>query len=162
MSEGTVTFAITADTTDAFASIAELQVAIDQQARDMRIHRNTLIRQLREGFTLISSLMSSFRQAMSLIGAQIDPFFSALVGLVLSTTSMLLSAGTTLALTGIGGVAGAIILGLAISFNILTLAKLADDKFDISRAFTTMRQEMLAHARGAIPRQVFGGAFTVG
>ena len=162
MSEGSVTFAITADTTEAFASITELQAAIDQQARDMRIHRNTLIRQLREGFTLISSLMSSFRQAMSLIGAQMDPFFSALVGLVLSTTSMLLSASTTLAMTGIGGVAAAIILGLAISFNILTLAQLADDKFEISRAFTSMRQQMLAHARGAIPRQVFGGAFTVG
>ena len=156
MSEGTVTFAITADTTSAFASIAELQEAIDQQARDAKIHRNTLMRNIREGYTLISQMMSAFRQAMSLIGAQIDPFFSALIGLVLSTTSMLISAGTTLAATGIGGVAGAIILGLAVSFNIITLAKLIDDKIDIKESFRVMVQEIQA----APIRQQFGGGRT--
>ena len=162
MSEGSVTFAITADTTEAFASIAELQEAIDQQARDARIHRNTLMRQIREGFTLISSLMSSFRQAMSLIGAQIDPFFSALIGLVLSTTSMLISSATTLAGTGIGVAAAAIILGLAISFNILTLGKLASDKFGIEESLREIRQAVHAQAVATPGRAGFGGAFVVG
>ena len=154
-----MTIGVDVDTSAAHTNLAELQTAIDQQARDMRIHRNTLIRQIREGFTLISSLMSSFRQAMSLMGAQIDPFFSALIGMVLSTTSMLISAGTTLAATGIGGVAGAIILGLAISFNILTLGKLIDDKFNIKESYDEMRLEVLARAR-AVPMRGFGGAFT--
>ena len=155
-----MTIGVDVDTSAAHTNLAELQTAIDQQARDMRIHRNTLIRQIREGFTLISSLMSSFRQAMSFMGAQIDPFFSALIGLVLSTTSMLISAGTTLTGTGIGAVAGAIILGLAISFNILTLGQLLNDKFDIKQTIDEMRQEMFARARATPPRQVqFGAGF---
>ena len=159
MSEGPVTIPITADSTAAFASITELQAAIDQQARDWKIQRNTLMRQIREGFTLISSLRSSFRQAMSLIGAQIDPFYSALIGLVLSTTSMLISSATVLAGTGIGVAAAAIILGLAISFNILTLAQLASDKFEIAEAFSAMKQELFARPRVATGRQPFGVGF---
>ena len=159
MSEGSVTFAITADSTAAFASIAVLQEAIDQQARDWKIQRNTLMRQIREGFTLISSLMSSFRQAMSLIGAQVDPFFSALIGLVLSTTSMLISSATVLAATGVGGVAAAILFGVAISFNILSLAKLADDKFKISEMFSEIRQELHAHPITDRGTQAFGVGF---
>ena len=159
MSEGPVTIPITADSTAAFASIAELQAAIDEQARDWKADRNTLLREIREGFALISSLMSSFRQAMSLIGAQIDPFYSALIGMVLSTASMLISAATTLALTGIGGVAAAIILGIAISFQILTTAKLVSDQFEIAEAFSAMRQELFARPRVATGRQAFGVGF---
>ena len=159
VSEGPVTIPITADTTGAFASITELQAAIDQQARDWKIQRNTLMRQLREGFALISSLMSSFRQAMSLIGAQIDPFYSALIGMVLSTASMLISAATTLALTGIGGVAAAVILAIAISFQILTTAQLVSDQFEIGEAFSAMKQELFARPRTATGRQPFGVGF---
>ena len=162
MSEGTVTFAITADTTAAFASIAELQAAIDEQAREARIHRNKLMREIREGFMLISQMMSSFRQAMSLIGAQVDPFFSALIGMVLSTTSMLISAATTLALTGIGGIAAAILFGIAVSFNILTTAKLISDQEFIQEGFRSMIWDLRgATARLAAqgPRTAFGVGF---
>lgn len=156
MSEWTVGGAIIMDTSDAFMKIKELQDAIDQQAREWAIQRNTLLRQIREGFTLISSLMSSFRQAMSLFGAQIDPYYSALIGMVLSTTSMLLSAATTLALTGIGGVAAAIILGLAISFNILTVAKLTADKRASDSSFGMISAELRDLQRRSPPR--FSGA----
>jgi len=159
VSEGPITIPITADSTAAFASITELQGAIDQQARDWKVQRNTLMRQIREGFTLISSLMSSFRQAMSLMGAQIDPFYSALIGMVLSTASMLISSATTLALTGIGGAAAAVILGLAISFQILTLAKLVADKEKTDGILTALSQAIASGSRGTPTPQAFGVGF---
>ena len=159
MSEGPITIPITADTTGAFASIAELQEAIDQQARDAKIHRNTLLRNIREGYMLISQMMSSFRQAMSLIGAQIDPFYSALIGMVLSTTSMLISSASVLSATVLGAPVGAILFGLAIAFNILTTAQLVSDQLGIAEAFSAMRQELFARPRVATGRQPFGVGF---
>ena len=162
VSEGSVSFAITADVTDAFGSIAELQDKIDQQASDWQIARNKLLREVREGFMLISSLMSSFRQAMSLMGAQVDPFFSALVGMVLSTTSMLISAASVLTGTGIGAAVGAVLFGVAIAFNILTTAKLINDQEWIQEGFRSMIWELRADtARLAAqgPRTPFGVGF---
>ncbi len=162
MSEGSIEWALVADSSDGFAKVKSLQDAINQQARDWQIQRNKLMREIREGFMLVSSLMMSFRQVMGIIGAQIDPFFSALVGLVLSTTSMLISSATVLAATGIGGVAAAIMFGIAISFNILSLAKLADDQFKISEQMRTIKLAVQAQRRAAPGRATFGGAFRVG
>ncbi len=159
VSEGPVIIPVVAETSAAHASLTELQEAIDQQARDWKIQRNTLMRQIREGFTLISSLMISFRQVMSILGAQIDPFFSALSGMVLSTTSMLISSATALAGTGVGAVAAAIMLGIAISFNIITTAQLVSDKFNIAEAFSAMKQELYARPRTARGTQPFGVGF---
>ena len=162
MSEWTLSYALVADSAEGFAEVKALQDAINEQARQWKIDRNTLLREVREGFMLISSLMSSFRQAMSLIGAQMDPFFSALVGMVLSTTSMLISAATVLTGTGIGAAVGAVLFGLAIAFNLLTLAKLVADKEEIQQGFKSMMRDLRAtSARQAErgPRTVIAGGF---
>ena len=157
-----VEIGITIDTSEAQMSIEEVQARADEVTKEWRINRNTILRQVREGFTMISSLMSSFRQAMSLMGQQIDPFFSALIGMVLSTASMLISSATTLAMTGIGGAAAAVILGIAISFQILTLGKLLADKLEIKADFSSIHAQMKAmenKARETGPRGPLGGSF---
>ena len=86
----TVTVAILGDTSDVLAKVTLVNAAVDEMTRKAKIARALVVQQVREGLTLISSMMSSFRMAMSLFGQTIDPFFSALVGMVLSTTSMLI------------------------------------------------------------------------
>jgi hypothetical protein len=127
----------------------------DALIREWRIERNTLMRQVREGFTLVSSLMSSFRQAMSLFGQQIDPFFSALISMVIATASMLISASTVLAMTGIGGAAALVVFSLAISFQVLTLGKLIADKAETDGLLDKIMNAM--HAPRGITQ--LGGRF---
>lgn len=154
MSDFTISGALIMETDQAFAEIKAVRDAADQQVRDWKIQRNTILRQIREGFTLISSLMSSARQAFSVFGGTIDPFFSALIGMVLSTASMLISAATVLVGTGVGAAAGAVIFGLAVGFNILTTIKLIKDKAEINSALFDMQQIIASMTR---PRQAPGG-----
>jgi len=133
---------LTVDSTEAKLSIDEIKAKADEVTREWKINRNTILRQVRETFTLISSLFSSFRQAMSLFGQQIDPFFSALVSMVLATASMLISAATTLAATGIGGAAAAVVFGIAMAFQILTLTKLTADKAETMGLFRDIQQQI--------------------
>ena len=152
-----VTIFLGIDADEAFQEIAAVKGAADEQARLWKIQRNTILRQIREGFTLISSLMSSARMAFSLIGAQIDPFFSALIGMVLSTASMLISAASTLALTGVGGVAAAVLFGLAIGFQVVTIAKLIADKERTDGILTSLSQAIASGSIGGAARQAPGG-----
>ena len=119
---------IDVDSAAATAEIAAIKAKTDEVVRQWKIDRTILIQQIREAFTLISQLMSSFRQAMSLFGQQIDPFFSALIGMVFALTSMLISSAAVLKATILGAPVGAIIFGLAVAFNILTIGKLLADK----------------------------------
>lgn len=126
------------DTSEANVQLDEVEARVDEVTREWAARRTSIYTEVREAFRIISSLMSSFRQALSLFGQQIDPFFSALVGMVISTTSMLISVGTTLVGTGIGATVGAIVLGIAIAFNILTTIKLIADQKEIVAAFRDM------------------------
>ena len=123
-----VTIHIDVDTTQAETSIDAVKAKADEVTRQWKIDRALLIQQVREGFMLISQIWSSFRQGMALFGQQIDPFFSALIGMVLSTTSMLISAATVLTGTGVGAAMGAVLFGVAVGFNIVSIAKLIADK----------------------------------
>ena len=150
-----ITIALMTDATQSFAEIKAVKDAHDEMVREHKIARNTMLRQIREGFTLISQLMSAMGQAFTLFSQQIDPFFSALIGMVLSTASMLISSATTLALTGIGGVAAAIILGIAVSFQILTLGKLVADKEKTDGIISSMMQSISAAAE----KRAWGSGF---
>ena len=152
-----ITIGISADATEAFQEIQAVKAAMDEQTRDWKIQRNTILRQIREGFTLISQLMSAMGQAFTLFSQQIDPFFSALIGMVLSTASMLISSATTLALTGIGGVAAAIILGIAVSFQILTLGKLVADKEKTDGIISSLLEGIASGSTGGATQQPRGG-----
>ena len=131
---------VVVDTTQATASIQETKAGADAVVRQWKIDRAIIIQQVREGLTLISQLWSSFRQAMTLFGRQIDPFFGALIGMVLATTSMLISAAATLSATILGAPVGAVIFGLAVSFNILSIGKLIADKEKTDAILTNMAQ----------------------
>ena len=149
-----VSIGLSVDTTAADMSMDEVKAKADALTRKWKIDRNTLMREIREGFMLISSLWSSFNQAMRLFGQQVDPFYGALIGMVLSTTSMLLSAASTLSATVIGIPLGAILFGVAISFNILSMGKLLADNESIRASFA-----QLAAAGAADPRTPQGVGF---
>lgn len=144
------------DATAALASIDAVKAQADEQARQWATQRNTMLRQIREGFTLISQLMSTVRQAFSIFGQQIDPFYSALIGMVLATASMLLSAASVLSATVLGAPVGAVLFGLAIGFQILTLGKLVADKVH-SEGVMEQMQSNLADLGSIVSRQGLGG-----
>ena len=92
---------------------------------------------------------------MSLLGQQIDPFFSSLVSMVIATTSMILSAATVISGTGIGATIGAYMFAVAMTFNLITLGKLVADKAHTMGLFDNIdRQISMAGQRTPI-----GGSF---
>ena len=151
---------VAVSTVQAQLDINTVKAQADEVVRQWKIDRAIMIQQIREGLTLISQLWSTFRQAMSLFGQQIDPFFGALVGMVLATTSMLISASATLSATVLGIPLGAVIFGLAMSFNILTIAKLVADKEKTDGMMTSMIQAISRGAQGGgVPGTVGLGGF---
>jgi len=134
-----VTVGIVVDSVQAQLAIKDVMEQAAAATRDWKTRRAQIISGIRQTLSMISSLMSSFRQAMSLIGEQIDPFYSALIGMVISTVSMLISIGAGLVGSGIGSAAGAVVLGIAVALNILTTAKLVADQLDIKADFSELR-----------------------
>ena len=151
-----VNIIIKSDSSDVRKDHREVKDMADQQAREWAIQRNTMLRQIREGFTLISQLMSTVRQAFSIFGAQIDPFYSALIGMTLATASMLLSAASVLSATVLGAPVGAVLFGLALSFQILTLGKIVADKI-ASEGVMAQMQSNLSDIGSIVRRQGLGG-----
>ena len=148
MSSPPVTVGIVVDSIQAQLAIKDVMDQADAATRDWQSRRAEILSGIRQATTLIASLMSSFRQAISLIGAQIDPFFSALIGMVLSTVSMLVSIGVGLIGSGIGGAAGAVVLGIAIGMQVLTIAKLTADQTGISEEFHKMKVNLAIERQG--------------
>lgn len=140
-----ITVGLIVDTVQAQLAIQDIVAQGEAATKDWARKRQMIISGIRQTMSMISSLMSSFRQAMSLIGQQIDPFYSALIGMVISTVSMLLSIGAGLAATGpIAGAAGAVVIGIAIGLNILTTAKLVADQLEIKADFSGIREALKA------------------
>ena len=135
-----VTVGIVVDSIQAQLAIQDIRAQAEAATRDWKSRRQEIMSGIRQTMTHISSLMMSFRMAMSLIGQTIDPFFSTLIGMVISTVSMLISVGTGLVGTGIGAAAGAVVIGIAIALNILTTAKLVADQVEIKADFTALRE----------------------
>ena len=140
--EHPITVAIIGDTGDIFTKIDQVRTALDELTLEARVRRTEIIQMVREGFTMISQLMSSFRQAMTVFGQSVDPFFSALIGSVLALSSMLISSAAVLSSTIIFAPLGAVIFGLAVSFNILTITKLLGDKAATMTFFNEIKQDM--------------------
>jgi len=150
-----VTIYLGMDTTEAEANIESVKAQADAVVKQWKIDRAILVQQVREGFTLISQMWSTFRQGMSLFGQTIDPFFSAMVGMVLSTTSMLISSATAISATVLGAPVGAILFGVAVSFNILTMAKLIGDKAETMGLFDAINQHIKSLGRNSGFRRSF-------
>ena len=137
-----VTVGIVVDSVQAQLAIQDVMRMSKAATEDWKSRRQEIMSGIRTTMTHISSLMSSFRMAMSLIGQTIDPFFSTLIGMVISTVSMLLSVGAGLTGSGIGIAAGAVVIGIAVALNILTTAKLVADQLEIKTNFTALRESL--------------------
>ena len=123
-----VTIAIVADTTEALAEIERFRAAADEAVGRAKEARKEIMTQVRSGLSAISQMMTSFSLAMHLIGANVDAFYGALIGMTLSTISMLISVATGLAATVIGIPASAIVFGIAATIQMITMEKLIFDK----------------------------------
>ena len=135
-----VTVGLVVDSVQAQLAIQDVMRMSKEATEKWKADRQTIMSGIRQTMTHISSLMSSFRMTLSLIGETIDPFFSTLIGMVISTVSMLLSVGVGLVGTGIGAAAGAVVIGIAVGINILTTAKLVADQLEIKADFTALRE----------------------
>ena len=133
---------ILADTTQAESMIGRLMGMLDAVAKRAHTVRQETIRGVREGFRMINSLMSSYREVMSIMGQNIDPFFDALLSVVAATVSLLLSVATGLLATGVGGAAAAVVAGIAIGLNIITTANLIRSKLEIMAALASLEARM--------------------
>ena len=123
-----VTIAITADTSEAFAEITRLNAAADEAVKKARLARSEIMKDVRAGLSAISQMYTSFSMAMHLIGANVDAFYAALIGMTLSTISMLLSVAAGLAATVVGIPASVIVFGVAATIQMITMEKLIIEK----------------------------------
>ena len=129
------------NTDEVDASIEATQAKADATVAFWRRSRQEILSGIRNTMTMLSTMMSSFRVAMSIIGAQIDPFFSALIGMTLSTVSMMLSLSAALAVTGVGFSAAMLLASIAVGLNIALMGKLINDKTLILKMFKESFQE---------------------
>lgn len=148
-----VDFTVDVSTAAAEANIERMKAQADAAVQKWRLQRVEIIQGIRETMTLLSSMMTSASQVMTLIGQQIDPFFSALIGMTLSTISMMLSMSAALSATVIGVPAALLIGSIAIGLNLVLLMKLLKDKAETMTFFTDMRQSMAGQ------RTAIGGSF---
>ena len=118
-----VTIAITADTSEAFAEITRLNAAADEAVKKARLARQDIMKDVRAGLSAVSQMMTSFSMAMHLLGQNIDAFYAALIGMTLSTISMLLSVAAGLASTVVGIPASVIVFGVAATIQLITMEK---------------------------------------
>ena len=150
VSEDRVTIYIDVDSTDANTSIDDVKEKADAATREWRMRRLEIIQGIRETISLMSQAWGTFRQFVSLVGGQIDPFYGALIGMTLSTISMMLSLASALSTTVVG-VPYAIILGaVAIELNVLMMGKLIKDKLDTMSKFSTMKAVTATDLSGLI------------
>ena len=115
-------------TEGAEAKLLRLQGLATETVQKGKEARRKVMQEVSLAMTNISSMMSSFSMAMHLMGSQVDAFYGALIGMTLSTISMMISIAAGLASTGVGIPASVIIMGIAATLQIMTILKLVDDK----------------------------------
>lgn len=152
MSEG-LTFGVYADTTPFFNGIAEAQAARDKLVKEWGETRREIIHGVREGFMMVNSLISSYRQVISLMGTTIDPVFDAMVAMLSATVSMMLSIATAYKATLVLSPLGAVVTAVAIGLSILSYSNLMRGQFEVLAA--------LAKVESRMPQPVSGVAYGV-
>lgn len=123
-----VTLGVSVDTSQAQVELSTLMKQVDAATIQAREARRKILREISMATAAVSSMLSSFSMAMSLIGGQVDAFYGALIGMTLSTISMIISIATGLAATGVGIPAAAILMSVALFLNVATLTKLINEK----------------------------------
>ena len=123
-----VTVGIGIDTTELDAGLDGAMARVDAVVKAARLARQEVLRDVRIGLNAISGMLANYSQAMSLLGLQVDAFYGALIGMVLSTISMLISISAAIAATGVGIPVAAYIMAIAVGLNIAAIGKLLADK----------------------------------
>ena len=150
-----VTIYIRTDTTDIDASIEETAAKADEVVREWATQRRTILSQVREAFSMINSLISTFRGYMSIIGAQIDPFFDVILGMISSTISMLVAVATAYYATVILAPWAVVVSAAAAGLAVVTFAKSMSDKAEMLAKFANVKQQLSMAAQ----RSPIGGSF---
>ncbi len=153
MSEG-VTFSVNVDTAAAQMELTTLMTMTDEAVRKMVVARQKIIRGVREGLYMVSSLIGSYRQAISLIGGTIDPIFDAMLTMLSATVSMMLAIAAAYTSTIAMAPLGAVVAGIAIGLSILSYANLIASQAQIIATLANLEAQM--------PKPVRGVAFGVG
>jgi hypothetical protein len=137
------------------ADIEEVDKQMDAVAEEWKIKRQVIINGIRQSLSAISSMMSSFTQAMNLVGAAIDPFFSSLIGMVTSTVSMMLGISAGLASTVVGSSVAVVIASIALYMQGILFAKLVIDKINTTRQMNEIMQAVAGLA--PVGQRTIGG-----
>ena len=143
------------DSNEVDASIEATKAKADEVVREWKANRQEIIRGVREAMGYVNSLISNYREAMSIMGQQIDPFFDALLGMVSATVSLLLSIATVFIATGVGSTFGAVIGALAVGLSVLSYAKLMTSKAEIMAGLADLTAKISMGGQ----RTPIGGSF---
>ena len=154
MSEG-LTFTVEADTALAYSQLAAFKGAHDKAVAEMASDRQVVIRGIREGMRMTQQMITAYRQAVSIFGGTIDPFFDAILTMVSATFSMMISVAAAYSSTIVGAPIGAVIAGIAIAFNILTWAKLMASQAEIMASIGKMNQQIATQSYGRLTGMSF-------
>jgi len=122
---------IAIDSTEAEMDMSILQGKIDQQVREWRMQRQVIVSQLHDLSRGIGLLIRGIRLVAEATGQTLDPMQNALLGLVSSTTSLIISTAIALTvgslglLTGVALAMSAFAYGMEIAHTIKLLADFA-------------------------------------
>lgn len=130
------------NTAAAQLELTTLMTMTDEAVKKMVIARQKIIRGVREGMYMVTSLISSYRQAVSLIGGTIDPLFDAMLTMLSATISLMMAIASAYTSTIAMAPLGAVVAGIAIGLNILTYANLMASQTEIIATLTKLDREM--------------------
>jgi hypothetical protein len=150
---------VTIDDTDIVATSADIEdvdAQVDAVVDKWAMSRQEIINGIRISINAISSLMSSFREALNLIGLSIDPFFSSLFSMVMSTISMMLGVAAGYAATGIGAGIATVVASVALYMQVVLLGKLVADKIAVQATMSDLQASVSHLMSGRTP---IGGSF---
>jgi len=143
------------DTTEVDSSIEATAAKADEVVKTWATQRRTIMSQVREAMSNISSLISSFREAISLMGAQIDPFFDVILGMVSATISMLLAVAAAYSATIIGAPWAIVIAAIALGLSAFSFGQTMASKAILAASFADMNAKLSMAGQ----RSPLGGSF---
>ena len=159
MSDGTVSIGVYVNDSQALAQLQSYRKAVDAQVKEWRAQRQVMIHELSQIQQGIGLLVRAIRMTAEATGTALDPLQNALLGLVSSTTSLIIS--TAIALTaGSLGILTGVALGMAAfayGMEIAHTAKLLADFKALRESMGEVQMKMSNLERGYQMRGMFGG-----
>jgi hypothetical protein len=140
------------DDSDVQEKLAKNQSAIDRQMEYWRIARLEILREMAEVNRGISLMIQSIRLTVQATGQTLNPTQQALLGMVSSTSSLIISTATALTVGSLGLLSGAALAlaAFAYSFNLIQSAAIIADfeGYKLDFAALTDRLTQLEHTHG--------------